>query len=331
MLMKNTRVQLSKYIFYSTIIFTISLVMIISSSTDALGDHTDCTLKSPPIWDMRIESDEYFTITWDNPQVTSDAPGLEHLPHCRYDVSLYHDSQGQRGGGEFLNEKHSWTGKWPVNTGTKYFKICPTNDNGCKSNSVLYSFVIIPNLSKQNTSIDCTLKSPPIWDKTIEVNESIWITWDSPDIQQCSYDVTLTENNISETFTENISSVSFSTTITGEHYFKICPTNYSACSSEFGPINVLNTEMNNFFIILVIGVTLAGISILFVIKKKGSTASSSTPASSTPASSTPASSTEVSTKKSQEENITDIDKQIAINEEKIRKIEEESKKLDEES
>ena len=41
------------------------------------------------------------------------------------------------------------------------------------------------------------------------------------------------------------------------------------------------------------------------------------------------SSTAASTKESQEENITDIDKQIAINEEKIRKIEEESKKLDE--
>ena len=41
------------------------------------------------------------------------------------------------------------------------------------------------------------------------------------------------------------------------------------------------------------------------------------------------SSTEVSTKESQKENITDIDKQIAINEEKIRKMEEESKKLDE--
>ena len=37
-----------------------------------------------------------------------------------------------------------------------------------------------------------------------------------------------------------------------------------------------------------------------------------------------------STKESQEENITDIDKQIAINEEKIRKMEEESKKLDDE-
>ena len=40
------------------------------------------------------------------------------------------------------------------------------------------------------------------------------------------------------------------------------------------------------------------------------------------------SSTAASPKESQEENITDIDKQIAINEEKIRKIEEESKKLD---
>jgi len=42
------------------------------------------------------------------------------------------------------------------------------------------------------------------------------------------------------------------------------------------------------------------------------------------------SSTPVSTKEPQEESITDIDKQIAINEEKIRKIKEESKKLDEE-
>ena len=38
-----------------------------------------------------------------------------------------------------------------------------------------------------------------------------------------------------------------------------------------------------------------------------------------------------STEKPQEENITYIDKQIAINEEKIRKMEEESKRLDEES
>ena len=311
------KMKVTRYSFCFTLIFTISLVMIISGSTDALGNHIDCTLKSPPIWDKTIESGESSQITWDNPS------GNTNSSHCRYDVLFYHADKSNAG---LWSDSAiaSGTINWD-SIGTKYFKICPTNDNDCKSNSEFYSFVLIPNLSKQNTSIDCTLKSPPIWDKTIEVNESILITWDSPDIHQCRYDVIITDNGYSEIFKEEISSLELSQKFASENYFKICPTNDSACSSEFGPINVLNTEMNNFFIILGIGVTLAGILILFMIKKKGSKKlpiPSSTPASST---AVPA-----STEKPQEENITDIDKQIAINEEKIRKMDEESKKLDDE-
>jgi hypothetical protein len=61
-------------------------------------------------------------------------------------------------------------------------------------------------------------------------------------------------------------------------------------------------------------VVVAGISIILVSKKNKNKKSQTS-----------------TTVPSQEENNTDIDKQIAINEEKIRKIEEESKRLDEEN
>ena len=214
--MKNTRVQLSKYIFYSTLIFTISIVMIISSSTEALGGKVtihpkvNCTFENLLV-DTKIERDEQFTIKWNNPDTNN----------CRYDVSFYHADKSD-------------AGEW----------------------------------------------------------------------------------------TDTISSVEVSWNTIGTKYFKICPTNVNDCKSPFYIITVEDRSGNIMFIILGTVVVIVILTV-FVYKmniRKKLSALQSTPASSTPA----------STKKSQEENITDIDKQIAINEEKIRKMEEESKKLDEE-
>jgi hypothetical protein len=87
-------------------------------------------------------------------------------------------------------------------------------------------------------------------------------------------------------------------------------------------------NQNHIFIVIALIVGTLVITILFVIKNNGSK-KSSVLLSKTPASSAPASPSTVEyTKGSQGNTPTDIDKQIAINEEKIRKIEEESKKLD---
>ena len=77
-------------------------------------------------------------------------------------------------------------------------------------------------------------------------------------------------------------------------------------------------------IVMILGVALIVIIAVIVSKRKKVTSTE------VPSSAPVPSSAEESTKESQEENNTDIDKQIAINEEKIRKMEEESKRLDEE-
>jgi hypothetical protein len=238
-LMKNTRVQLSKYIFHSTLIFTISLVMIISGSPEVLGNHTDqtdCTLKNPPNWDKEIERGGEFTITWDNPASTPDSLGNTNSSHCRYDVSFYHADKSDAG--EHVNKINLDNGKWDT-TGTKFFKICPMNDDDCKSESEFYRLEFVNTSELANTS---------------------------DNVRQC--------------------------------------TEYCDAKSQSSII----------FPVVVIVVSLA-ITIPFIIKKKRSK-KSIVPSS---------------TEKPQEEDITYIDKQIALNEEKIKKIEEESKKLDEES
>jgi len=87
-------------------------------------------------------------------------------------------------------------------------------------------------------------------------------------------------------------------------------------------------NQNHIFIVIALIVGTSVITILFVIKNKGSK-KSSVLLSTTPVSSAPASSSTVEYTKGSQGNIPiDIDKQIALNEEKIRKIEKESKKLD---
>jgi hypothetical protein len=313
--------KVARYSFCFVLIFTISLVMMISGSTDALGNHTDCTLKSTPTWDKKIERGDEFKITWDNPS------GNANSSHCIYDIFFYHDKKTPTGT-ENSGAKDSWSASWD-SIGIKYFKICPANDYVCKSNSEFYSFELV------NTSIDCTLKSIPSWDKIVHPDK-ITIIWNNPDLKNCRYDVSFYNKDLtnaggkSEDAINNIK-ISWTNGV-GDKFFQICPTNVNDadCKSKLHRFTL--QEYNQNHIVIVIAVIVVTMAIIIGIKIKNKGSKKSKVPSSTPASSTPASSTAVpaSTEKPQEENITDIDKQIAINEEKIRKMEEESKKLDEE-
>lgn len=153
------------------------------------------------------------------------------------------------------------------------------------------------------------------WDKKIERNEEFTITWSNPDTNNCRYDVLFYHEDGSDGGIWN--SVKNSAIIDwdsiGTKYFKICPTNENFCTSPSYSFTLEDTSGNIVFIIVGL-IVVAGISIILVSKKNNKKLSGSS-----------------STEKPQEESITDIDKQIAINEEKIRKIEEESKRLDDEN
>ena len=256
----------------------------------------DCTATNIK-WDKKIERGEDFTITWSNPDTNN----------CRYDALFYHpDDEGS--GGEWPNKIDSTTNSWD-NIGIKYFKICPTNDNDCKSfsNTEYQSFELI------NTSVDCTATNIK-WDKKIERGEDFTITWSNPDTNNCRYDALFYHNDKTDAGVEYslVRSWQGDWDDVGIKYFKICPTNENFCKSPFYSFTLEDTSDNIVFIIVGL-VVVAGISIILVSKKNKNKKSQT-----------------LTTVPSQEENNTDIDKQIAINEEKIRKIEEESKRLDEE-
>jgi len=185
-------------------------------------------------------------------------------------------------------------------------------------------------------SDDCKLKTPPRWDKTAEIGEKFTITWDNPNRNDCRYDVTMYDQNKNKfwrttgEWTDAISSIGITQNSPGQSYFKICTTNENYCT-KFIDVNVIDTAMNNALTmvgIVVAIVAVIGISggVIYLKTKKSRTIIQTSSTSVSSSTAVPA-----STEKPQEENITDIDKQIAINEEKIRKMEEESKKLDEES
>jgi hypothetical protein len=165
-----------------------------------------------------------------------------------------------------------------------------------------------------NTSVDCTATNIK-WDNKIERGEDFTITWKNPDANNCRYNVSFYHNDKTD------ASVEYSLVRgwqgdwddLGIKYFKICPINENFCKSPFYSFTLEDTSDSIVFIIVGL-VVVAGISIILVSKKNKNKKSQTS-----------------TTVPSQEENNTDIDKQIAINEEKIRKIEEESKRLDEEN
>jgi len=255
----------------------------------------DCTATNVK-WDKKIERGEDFTITWSNPDTNN----------CRYDVLFYHADKS-RTGEENISEYNIANISWD-SIGIKYFKICPTNDNDCKSNSEYQSFELI------NTSVDCTASNIK-WDKKIERGEDFTITWKNPDTNNCRYDVLFYNNDKSDggMWPNKIDSTTNFWDGIGTKFFKICPTNDNDCKSPFYSFTLEDTSGNIVFIIVGL-VVVAGISIILVSKKNKNKKSQTS-----------------TTVPSQKESITEIDKQIAINEEKIRKMEEESKKLDEEN
>jgi len=256
----------------------------------------DCTATNIK-WDKKIERNEEFTINWSSPDTNN----------CRYNVLFYHADKSSTGG-EYIDGINFQTVSWD-SIGTKFFKICPTNDNDCKSNSEFHSFELI------NSSIDCTLKNSPKWDKTVERGESFTITWNNPDTNNCRYDVSFYHNDRTDggVYYDIVRDWKGDWDSIGTKFFKICPTNDNDCKSPIHSFTLEDTSGNIIFIIVGL-IVVAGISIILVSKKNNKKLSGSS-----------------STEKPQEESITDIDKQIAINEEKIRKIEEESKRLDEEN
>ena len=110
------RMKVTRYSFRFTLIFTISLVMMISGSTDALGGQLNitpnCTLENLR-QDKKIERDEPFTIYWDNPDTKN----------CRYDVSFYYADKSDTGYDAAEPAISSIAVTWDT-VGTKYFKIC---------------------------------------------------------------------------------------------------------------------------------------------------------------------------------------------------------------
>jgi len=190
----------------------------------------------------------------------------------------------------------------------------------------------------QNQNIDCKLKNPPRWDKTAEIGEAFTITWDNPDTNNCKYNVIMYDQNKNKvqgttgSWTGITTQLEITQNYAGQSYFKICNANENWCT-KFIDVNVIDTAMNNTMNNIMIGIVAAivaviGISggVIYLKTKKSRTIIQTSSTSVSSSTAVPA-----STEKPQEENITDIDKQIAINEEKIRKMEEESKKLDEES
>ena len=164
----------------------------------------------------------------------------------------------------------------------------------------------------------CALKNPPRWDKTAEVNEKFTITWDNPNRNICTYDVMMFDQNkfriniTTGQWTDRIDEIGITQNFAGQSYFKICSNEIISYCTEFIDVNVIDTAMNNTMIVMVAAiVAVIGISGGIIYRKTNQSKS-------------------ILTSK-EEENITDIDKQIAINEEKLRKIEEESKRLDEEN
>ena len=247
--------------------------------------HNNCTPTNIK-WDKKIERGEDFTITWKNPDANN----------CRYDVLFYHPSD-VGSGGEWPNKIDSTTNNWD-SIGIKYFKICPTNDNDCKSfsNTEYQSFELI------NTSVDCTATNIK-WDKKIERGESFTITWNNPDANNCRYDVSFYHNDNTDggVHYDIVRDWKGDWDDVGIKYFKICPTNENFCKSFNYSFTLEDTSGNTVFIIVGL-VVVAGISIILVSKKNKNKKSQTS-----------------TTVPSQEENNTDIDKQIAINEEKIRK------------
>ena len=265
-------------------------------STSLKEDYNDCKIYFSPRYDRTVERDEDFTITWSNPDTKN----------CTYDVSFYHADKSSAG--VWTDQINSASVSWD-SSGTKFFKIC--HENEC---SVFYKFELV------NTSIDCTPTNVKLSEK-IERDEDFTITWSNPDTKNCIYDVSFyhADKSSAGLVTDEINSVSGSWNAIGTKFFKICPTNVNDCKSPFYSITVEDRSGNIMFIILGIAVAIV---ILIVFVSKRNTRKKSPTSSST---AVPSSTEEIEIDK-----MTDIDKQIARNEEKIRKIEEENKRPDEE-
>ena len=168
---------------------------------------------------------------------------------------------------------------------------------------------------------DCKIYSSPRYDRTVERDEEFTITWSNPDTKNCRYDVSFyhADKSSAGVRTDKINSDSVSWNTIGTKFFKICPTNVNDCKSPFYSITVEDGSGNIMFIIL--GIVVAIVILIVFVSKKNTRKKSPIPSSTA----IPSSTEEIEIDK-----MTDIDKQIARNEEKIRKIEEESKRLGEE-
>jgi uncharacterized protein (UPF0333 family) len=292
--------------------------MIISGSTDVLGIDAGLSISA-----NAVEGSDTIEITGQTSNANNDITFTVKAPNGNL-VSIDQISPRSNGyfatvisvGGPLWSQDGTYT--ITAQQGNKYMYIDSVNiriADGVLGKQFGYGITSEQNKQYQN---DCTATNIK-WDKKIERGESFTITWNNPDANNCRYDVSFYHNDKTDggVHYDIVRDLKGDWDSSGTKFFKICPTNDNDCKSPFYSFTLEDTSGNIVFIIVGIVVTI-GISIAFVSKKnirKKSPMSSSTPAS---------------TEKPQEENNTDIEKQIAINEEKIRKIEEESKRLDEE-
>ena len=302
-----------RYSFCFALIFTISLVMMISGSTVALGyeglgiaGNVNSELNIVEINGKTGKTNEDVTFF-----VTAPNGNIVSIDQVSPNSNGYFATKIGVGGPLW---KQDGTYTITAQQGTKYSFIDSIQIR------VIDGALGVQFDKNVKNSDDCKLKTPPRWDKTAEKDEQFSISWDNPDTSICKYYVVMYDQNKNKSertsgqWTDRISGIDITQSWGEQSYFKICNANENWCT-KFIDVNVIDPEKNNFLILLgiVFGMLVTGISILFMIKKKGSKKSPIP------------SPTEESTEES-----TDIDKQIAINEEKIRKIEEESKRLDEE-
>jgi hypothetical protein len=305
--------KISRYSSCITLIFTISLVMIISGGTDALGYGEGLSISV-----NAVEGSDTIEITGQTSNDSNDITFTVTAPNYNL-VSIDQISPRSNGyfatvisvGGPLWSQDGTYT--ITAQQGNNYMFTDSVNiriADGVLGKQFGYGITSEQNKQYQN---DCTATNIK-WDKKIERGEDFTINWSNPDANNCRYDVSFYQNDKTD------AGVTYSLVRSwqgdwdgvGIKYFKICPTNDNFCKSPFYSFTLEDTSGSIIFIIVGL-VVVAGISIILVSKKNNKKSQIST------------------TVPSQEENNTDIDKQIAINEEKIRKIEEESKKLDEEN
>ena len=316
MIMKVTR-----YSFYFALIFTISFVMMISGNAVALGYEELEITGSVNLKSNTIEITGETTKIWEDVIFTVKSPNGNLMSVDQTTPQ----SNGYFGtnigvGGSLWKQDGSYT-------------ITAQQGSNYQFRDSIQIRVVDGGIGVQfdknvKYSDGCKLKTPPRWDKTAEKDQQFSISWDNPDTNICKYYVVMYDQNKNKSnfmtgqWLDMVNQIDITQNWEEQSYFKICNANENWCTN-FIDVNVIDTTMNN--ALTMVGIVLSIVCVIGIsgyviyLKTKKSRTAIQTSSTLLPS----------STEKPQEEDITYIDKQISLNEEKIRKIEEESRKLDE--